>query len=339
MGYRDADSDIVALHTALSTCGVQTTREHIAVLIDRPFLLVGSEEWLDRATIPLFPRMHTVLPDNLLAFRLLQYNQLRDLGVRVTGTWCQDSTTVADTLKASAEKSSIGIIVWNTDGPLPVLQRLGTTWMTVHAPTGTWNTSVAGASSSNGYYVFFLEHGEIPAIDGLRERIRRARDLLLSSEVFRFPTPNHPLRVYQAWHTGISSLAVISYAAREAAPLSIVSDTVALVFDRFCDRAQQALLVVNGWEAADVSRQVHAPLYADIRSKYLDIVYLFELICTQFPRNGPMRALSRAEGALIAEVCADARLVYGEIAEVLEMLEKKCNVVGRPGFEPGTKSL
>ncbi|MFM2310345.1 MAG: hypothetical protein RLY87_2467 [Chloroflexota bacterium] len=322
MVHSDGESDIIALQSALRAVGIPLTHEQIAIHIDRPFLLVGSEEWLDRTTLQLFPRMQTVLPADLLAFRLEHYRQLRALGVNLLGTWCADAPALTRTLDGLAREGMACMIICNTDGPLPVVRYTGSTWISADASIAAWDTQLVGASQPNGYYVISLEREEGATADSLADRITRARKMLTSPVVFRFPTPNHPLRIYQAWHTGIASLAVIAYAAKEAAPLSIVSDTVAQVFARFHGRAMQSINVVTQWEKEDGSREKNTSLYEDIRSKYLDIVYLFELVCTQFPKNGPVRALSLAEGALIAEVCTDARLVYGELCELLERLEK-----------------
>jgi len=334
------EADIVAIQTALSSMGIPLSLHAIAACVDRPFMIVGSEEWLDRATLQLYPRMQTTVPDELIAFRTRQYAQLREYGVRVHGRWCHDVPAVQQYVETCDPATSAVVLIWNTEHPLPVLQRTDGRWTTGEQENRAWMEEIQSTHTANGFYVVTFAVSEIESQGTLAQQIARARDLLASREVFRFPTPNHPLRVYQAWHVGAASLSVIAFAAQEAAPLSIVSDTVQQVFAVFRQRAQDALRTVDEWQARDLHREQHLPFYEALRTQYLDVLYLYEIVCVQFPADKPTRALSLAEGALIAEVCKDTRLIVEDICGTLGLLVRSMEeVVGRPGFEPGTKSL
>jgi hypothetical protein len=315
------EGDIVALQTALSAFDISLSYEHIAREIDRPFLLTGSAEWLDRSIIQLYPRMQTDLPDELFAFRLRTYSQLCFYGVRFAGVWCRDRAMLSPLVESPYDQDTVYILLCHTDRRIPVLFKTEEHVVSLNDSAVDWNAEVAACSAPNGFFVVTVTRSVTLPGPTPREYIRRARQKLEAQTIFRFSTPTHPIRVYQAWHLGHASLEIIAIAAEEAAPLAIVSDTVAQVFATFHARAQLAYTHIEVLEHRDGSTTQRRALYDALKSKYFDVFYLLELACTQFPIGVPVRALTRAEGMLLAEVCRDARLVYADVCRDMELLE------------------
>jgi len=320
MAAQAFEGDIVALQTALAALGISKGYAEISREICRPFLLTGSAEWLDRSILQLYPRMKTELPDELLEFRLREYSQLRHYGVRFTGAWCRDSTLISQFVTAQAGEKSVYMLLCHTDQAIPVLSHTADYLASLSAPTKSWHAEIAAIPAPNGFLVIRVTRDVPLPLPPPFAHIGRARALLEAHTIFRFSTPTHPIRVYQAWHLGHASLEVIAIAAQEAAPLAIVSDTVAQVFATFHARALLAFGQIEDWQLRDENTLQNSDIYDAIKSKYLDVIYLFELACTQFPLGLPVRALTRAEGALIAEVCRDTRFVCVDVCRDMELI-------------------
>jgi hypothetical protein len=331
-------TDIEALSLAATFVGVRLERTEVAELLGVPFLIVGSEEWLDRSILSLYPRMRTVIPAELVAFRRLLYQRLKVRGVAVTTEWCADIASIPAYVTKYAPTVAAWMCLTASDERPPIFVPSDNDWVEEGMPEHTWQTELARMNAPNGFLWVAVSRCEAEPLPTIAQHARWASALLQSEQIWRFPTSTHPLRLWQAWHLGVGALEVIAMAAHEAAPLSIVSDTVALVFGQYHDRAQQAYSIVQRWNTnASTANQRRCGLA--LESAYLDVKYLFALVIDQFANTASVRALSRAEGALIAEVCRDARLVYRDIIALLEELGAEDTVVGRPGFEPGTKSL
>jgi hypothetical protein len=195
----------------------------------------------------------------------------------------------------------------------------GEDWVDVSVPGERWQAALANMHAPNGFLWIAVSRCVPYQAQTIAQEVRWARVLLQSEHIWRFPTPNHPLRLWQSWHVGASALEVIALAARDAAPLSIVSDTVAGVFGHFHARAHHAHRIVQRWNTH--SAQSIDPRYGlALASAYEDLLYLFAIVTTQYPHGAPIRALTQAEGALICEVCRDARLVYKDISDLLDLL-------------------
>ena len=331
-------ADIEALSLAATLVGVRLDRTEVAELLGVPFLIVGSEEWLDRSILSLYPRMRTVIPAELVAFRRLLYQRLKVRGVAVTTEWCADIASIPAYVTKYAPTVAAWMCLTASDERSPIFVPSGDDWVEEGKPGHTWQTVLARMNAPNGFLWVAVSRCEAEPLPTIAQHARWASALLQSEQIWRFPTPTHPLRLWQAWHLGVGALEVIAMAAHDAAPLSIVSDTVSAVFGQYHARAQHAYRIIQRWNThASSDRQRHCG--NALESAYLDVMYVFGLVIDQFANTASVRALSRAEGALIAEVCRDARLVYRDIIALLEELGAEDNVVGRPGFEPGTKSL
>ncbi len=331
-------ADIHALAFAARAVGVPLDCTEVAETLGIPFLIVGSEEWLDRAVISLYPRMRTVIPESLVIFRRELYQRLRVRGVDVRTEWCADVDSIPTYLLELPSASVVWMCLNASDDRIPLFVAAGDDWVDATVPDERWQTTLANMHAPNGFLWIAVARCSPVRVPSITEEMRWACGLLQSQHIWRFPTPTHPLRLWQSWHVGASALEVIALAAHDAAPLSIVSDTVAAVFHHFHARAYHAQKIVHRWNNSTTISVDPSAGHA-LESAYADVLYLFNILTQQFPHNAPVRALTRAEGALLSEVCRDARLVYKEIIEILSLMGGVENVVGRPGFEPGTKSL
>ena len=331
-------SDIEALSIAATIVGVCLDRTEVAELLGVPFLIIGSEEWLDRAILSLYPRMRTVIPAELVAFRRLLYQRLKVRGLAVTTEWCADIASIPAYVNKYAPTDAVWMCLTANDERTPIFVPSGDDWAEAGNPEHQWQKVLARMNAPNGFLWVAISRCDADPLPTIAQHARWASALLQSEQIWRFPTPTHPLRLWQAWHIGVGALEVIALAAYDAAPLSIVSDTVSAVFGQYHARAQHAYHIIQRWNAhASTDRQRRCGLA--LESAYLDVMYVFALLIKQFPHTTSARSLSRADGALIAEVCRDARIVYRDIIALLEELGAEESVVGRPGFEPGTKSL
>ncbi len=313
-------SDIPAIARACACMGVAITPTQIASTMGIPFILLGSEEWLDRATLQLYPRMRTTIPERLIGFRQQCYDRIAAHGVHITTRWCADVTAVEVILDQLDQTTSVWVCFTAIEGHYPVFVRRSENWTSVDDETSDWRGSVSTMHAPNGFLWVGLSLCAPTPVLSVAEQAAWAASLIASDEVFRFPTPTHPVRLWQAWHLGAASLEVIALAAEEAAPLSIVSDTVAFVFAQYAERARLAQQVVAAWSAdARLPEHSRSALHS-LEAAYHDVIFLFEIVTTQYPVAGQIRALSRAEGALIAEVCRDTRLVYREISALFSVL-------------------
>ena len=312
-------ADVHALAIAAGAVGVPLDSTEVAEILGIPFLIIGSEEWLDRAVLSLYPRMRTVIPESLVIFRREMYQRLRVRGVEVRTEWCADIGSIRTYLMEHPPAFGVWMCLTASEERIPMFVSAGNDWVDAAVPGECWQTVLASMHAPNGFLWVAVSRCIPPHVQTLAQDVRWASMLLQSQQIWRFTTPNHPLRLWQSWHVGASALEVIALAAHDAAPLSIVSDTVAGVFGHFEARAHHAHSIVQRWNtnyAASIDpRYGHA-----LASAYDDVLYLFAIVTTQFPHGAPIRALSQAEGALICEVCRDARLVYKDIIDLLNAL-------------------
>ncbi|MFM2032337.1 MAG: hypothetical protein RLZZ297_1102 [Chloroflexota bacterium] len=330
-------SEVTAFQCALAAAEAPVDFTTLAGLLGTPFLLVGSEEWLDRAVLQLAPRMPTTLPAGVCTFHALRYARLAALGWQVETTLVTSSAAAVENPELTTLWPSFCVL---QPGTRAALWR-GTPRVGDSSGYSAAEYGDALAAAPNG---MFVTHGYMTGQGGPfepREQIRFALGLLRAQTVFRFPTPQHPLRLAQAWHVGINSLEVIALAAETAAPLSIVADTVHAVFQTYRERAQLARTCLLQWiDAAETGRHGEQTSTA-VSSLFDDIDYLYGILVAQYPDAKSRRALSIPEGELIAAACRDLKIVYSQLVEVVSTwdVQTAANVVGRPGFEPGTKSL
>ncbi len=312
-------ADIHALALAARVVGVPLESTEVAEILGTPFLIVGSEEWLDRAVLSLYPRMRTVIPESLVIFRRELYQRLRVRGVDVRTEWCADVGTIPTYLREQPLAFGVWMCLTASEERIPLFVAAGDDWVDTAAPDERWQAALANMHTPNGFLWVAVSRCTPNQVQTIAQEVQWARSLLQSEHLWRFPTPTHPLRLWQSWHVGASALEVIALAAREAAPLSIVSDTVAGVFGHFHSRAHHAHRIVQRWNT-HYAQSIDPRYRLALASAYEDLLYLFAIVTTQFPHGAPIRALTQAEGALICEVCRDARLVYKDIIDLLDVL-------------------
>lgn len=307
--------------------------DHIAGALGIPFEIVGSEEWLDRAILTLIPRMKTVIPPTLIDVHRQRFAGLAQYGIASDTVWAATPAELRGALPSAHAAPHVVVCV------------------SAHQPAVMGTVSAHGAlpahittlweHAANGVLCVILSRTAAAASFSASQAIRAAHRRLVGGEVLRFPTPQHPLRLEQAWHLGTPAFEVIALAAETAAPLAIVSDTVQRVFSTFQQRARTAANVMDAWLSATDPTTPH-DLRQRVGEAYADIDYLFDILVQQYAHENTSRALSIPEGVLIAEVCRDVRVVYRTLCGILGEWEESQSgkkVVGRPGFEPGTKSL
>jgi ABC-type protease/lipase transport system fused ATPase/permease subunit len=276
-------------------------------------LFVMSEEWWDPSVIDMHPRMPVGVVPALNTFRRQQLQRITTLGVTIDSTWYRvdDQVLLQSITYAINAGQVVGLLGMSGHGPMHVLAVDGSQLRcsdsaeiestidlrNIRAPAGV-ECMVCTQKTSTSWH---------PIDD-----INWLCDLLQGVSTIAFDTPRHPLRDWQVWHIGVDAFAVAAFAAETAAPLAIVSDNVARITHAYAWRIgwlQQQLMRINqSIAAAPVQEAIDA--CADAR-------FFVQIVTHQYGLSVERRALSLAEGALIAEACRDTRQALRSVVALL----------------------
>jgi hypothetical protein len=280
-------------------------------------LYVMSEEWWDASVIDMSPRMQVGAIPALIDIRQQQIRRMKALGVDVHLTWHHANDQQLGQLIAHA------ISAGHTVGLYGV-----TAAMAVHV--SKIDSEILTCTDTSGKYVV-LDLNQIRAPAGVLcviasptritpcdpvEMLHWLVYLLNGLPTIAFDTPRHPLRDWQVWHIGVDAFAVGAFSAETAAPLAIVSDNVSRIIHAYIWRInllQQQLMRID--------QAVNALAIRDAIDAGADVRFFMDFVARQYPQNCARRALTQAEGALIAETCRDTRQVLRSIVDLLSRVE------------------
>jgi hypothetical protein len=280
-------------------------------------LYIMSEEWWDASVIDMSPRMQVGAIPALIALRQQQIRRMQIIGVDMHLTWHRADDIQLGQVIAHA------IRVGHTVGLYGM-----TTSMAVHVVK--IDGVILTCTDTSGNCVVLDLH-QIRAPAGVLcaiasptpntpcnpvETLRWLVYLLNRLPTIAFDTPRHPLRDWQVWHIGVDAFAVGAFSAETAAPLAIVSDNVSRIIHAYIWRInwlQQQLMRIN--------QAVNVLAIREAIDAGADARFFMEFVAQQYPQNCPRRALTQAEGALIAETCRDTRQVLRSIVDLLSRVE------------------
>jgi len=265
-------------------------------------LFVMSEEWWDPSVIDMYPRMPTNQIPALMTLRRTQLRRLSALGLNVEYTWYdQHDTNLHDALSVAIFNGyTVGLVGVVAFGPLRVSAVHTDEYICVDHNGSQHVILRANMRAPAG--IACLVMSESHPTHRQDDDAVWIRYLLHEVPSMAFDTPRHPLRDWQVWHIGVDALAVAAYSAETAAPLAIVSDNVARIAHTYAWRL--------AWLAQQLPR-MHAQSsdwsVGNAMNACADAQFFLGFVTRHYPLTVERRALTLAEGALIAEACRDAR--------------------------------
>lgn len=277
-------------------------------------LYVMSEEWWDPSVIAMHPRMPVGFVPALMQLRQRQLQRLTALGIQMHMRWyrADDAIQLSESI-ATAMKTGHVVGVFGVAGMLPMLVE----WCDASSVTGRdyWGNPLA----------LDIAHVRAPAgvtcvsaiaVPKTKEHpdanLHWLRYLLSGLPTIAFDTPRHPLRDWQVWHIGADAFAVAALSAETAAPLAIVSDNVARIIHAYMWRID-----VLHAQLLRMHQSRNVSVLSDAIDACHDARFFMNFVAQSYPLTVERRALTLAEGALIAETCRDTRQVLKSIAQLL----------------------
>ena len=305
------NSWLTALWQAAHSINQEITWQDIYAASGVPFVYVAAESWCDPATIHCHPRLSIPPIPALGALRQLDAAQWAACGIMVAQHWFATLHELCEFLRQPLH----GVVVlWGVDGPeYGVLMSHTATTLTIQRCDGSQHMLAhAALYQRSGIDIAILAPQSVDPLPAYAP-LAYASACFDSQQIIRFDTPNHPLRIDQAWHVGRGAFEVMALAADHAAPLALVSTHVATIMQDLWQRCGAAGQIVSYWadyHPSAAGRQ----LLAQAAEAFMDAQFFLNIICMQFPLTTSHRALSHAEGDLIAAACRDVRVVLDDAA-------------------------
>lgn len=308
------NSWLTALWQAAQSITPQLAWPTVYAASGMPFVYVAAETWFDPATILCHPRMPITPVPALMALQQLDVAQWAALGIAVTQNWFATPQELAQFL---ANSHGGAVVVWGVNGPeYGFLIAYTAVSLTIQRSDGSVHSMQYSALfSRNGIDIAVLALCTVIPLP-VYAPLAHACACLDSQMIVRFDTPKHPLREDQAWHVGRGAFEIMALAADHAAPLALVATHVAAIMHDLWQRCGVAPQLVAQWadcHPIPVGRQL---LY-HAADAFRDAQFFLNIVTTQFPLTGVPRALSHAEGDLIAAACRDVRVVLDDAAQLM----------------------
>lgn len=300
------NSWLTSLWFAAQTVRPACTWQDVYAASGIPFVYVAAESWFDPATIHCHPRMQIPAVPALHALRQLDATCWAACGIAVTQHWFRTSQDLAEFLV----NPIVGVVViWGVDGPeYGVLISYTATSLTIQCADGRLQTrAYAALYNRSGIDIAVLAPLPVAPLPSYAP-LAQACALFGTQTIVRFDTPKHPLRDDQAWHVGLGAFEVMALAADHAAPLALVSTHVATIMRDLWQRCGVAQLLLQHW-ALRHPEVTGTQILLQAADACVDAQFFLDIVATQFPLTTPPRALSHAEGDLIAAACRDVRVV------------------------------
>jgi hypothetical protein len=308
------NSWLTSLWSAAQTVHPACAWQNVYAASGMSFVYVAAESWFDPATILCHPRMHIAPVPALMALQQLNVAQWAALGIAVTQYWFATPQELAQFL---ANPQGGAVVVWGVNGPeYGVLIAHTAVSLTIQRGDGSVHRMPYSALfSRNGIDIAVLAPCTVIPLP-VYAPLAHACARLDYQTIVRFDTPKHPLRQDQAWHVGRGAFEVMALAADHAAPLALVATHVAAIMHDLWQRCGVAQQLVAQWADCHPSPAGRQLLY-HAADAFRDAQFFLNIVTTQFPLTGAPRALSHAEGDLIAAACRDVRVVLDDVAQLM----------------------
>lgn len=299
------NSWLISLWSAAQTVHPSCAWQEVYAASGMPFVYVAAESWFDPATIHCHPRLPIPPLPALRALRQLEAPRWAACGIAVTQHWFTTSHDLAEFL---VNQPAGVVVVWGVAGPeYGVLIAHTDTTLTIQRADGSVQViDYVALYVRGGIDIAVLAPMNVVATPPYTA-LAHAVKLLELHTIVRFDTPKHPLREDQAWHVGLGAFEVMALAADHAAPLALVSTHVATIMYDLWQRGDVAHQLLLCWANSHPLPGGKQLLYQAMDA-FVDAQFFLDIVCRQFPRTMPQRALSHAEGDLIAAACRDVRL-------------------------------
>jgi len=279
----------------------------IAQSMGWPFVMVAAEEWLDVYTLVLHPAMRATQMHGLFELRSLLLSPLANQGLRTIYIWMSEHNqlepgdVLPDTLIVGGKLAPITFI----DG----FDEKQVCFRSLHDDTLCLDwIHTSNGSGLEVIGVLVSDHVATPP--SILKQIAHAHHLLSAIAPVSFLTPRHPIREWQTWHVGTDSLEIVAICADTAAPLSLTADAVARIVAVYLSRWRMAARMIAGWVEA-------YPKLSAAGTHIDNACFFMEIVQQHYPTHTPRRALSVAEGAVVAMAFRDARREWCAIVELM----------------------
>jgi len=314
MGEKNSPAPLVnswltSLWSAAQTVQPLCVWQDVYAASGMPFVYVAAESWFDPATIHCHPRLQIPAVSALHALRQLDATRWAACGIAVTQYWFRTPQDLADFLV----NPIVGVaVVWGVDGPeYGVLIEYTATSLTIQCADGRLQTrTYSSLYNRSGIDVAVLAPLPVVPMPSYAP-LAQACALFGTQTIVRFDTPKHPLRDDQAWHVGLGAFEVMALAADHAAPLALVSTHVATIMRDLWQRSVVAQQLLQHWAPLHPTA-TGTQMLLQAADAFVDAQFFLDIVATQFPLTTPPRALSHAEGDLVAAACRDVRLVLSD---------------------------
>jgi hypothetical protein len=303
------NSWLTSLWSAAQTVQPLCVWQDVYAASGMPFVYVAAESWFDPATIHCHPRMQIPAVPALHALRQLDVACWAACGIAVTQHWFHTSQDLAEFLA----NPIVGVaVIWGVDGPeYGVLIEYTATSLTIRCADGRLQTCAYSALyNRSGIDVAVLAPLPVAPMPSYAS-LAQACALFGTQMIVRFDTPKHPLRDDQAWHVGLGAFEVMALAADHAAPLALLSTHVATIMRDLWQRSVVAQQLLQHW-APFHPAATGTQMLLQAADAFVDAQFFLDIVCRQFLLTTSPRALSHAEGDLIAAACRDVRMVLSD---------------------------
>jgi hypothetical protein len=303
------NSWLTSLWSATQTVRPACVWQDVYAASGLPFVYVAAESWFDPATIHCHPRLQIPAVPALHALRQLDAGCWAACGIAVTQHWFRTSQELAQFLVNPLVGA---VVVWGVDGPeYGVLIGHTATTLTIQCGDGRLQSLAYSALYSRGG-IDIAVLTPLPVVPAPSYApLAHACALFGTQTIVRFDTPKHPLRDDQAWHVGLGAFEVMALAADHAAPLALVSTHVATIMRDLRQRCGVTQQLLQHWAPLHPAA-TGTQILLQAADAFVDAQFFIDIAATQFPLTTPPRALSHAEGDLIAAVCRDVRVVLSD---------------------------
>ena len=303
------NSWLTSLWSATQTVRPACAWQDVYAASGLPFVYVAAESWFDPATIHCHPRLQIPAVPALHALRQLDAGCWAACGIAVTQHWFRTSQELAQFLVNPLVGA---VVVWGVAGPeYGILSTYTDTTLTIQYADGRLQSLAYSALySRGGIDIAVLTPLPVVPVPSYAP-LAHACALFGTQTIVRFDTPKHPLRDDQAWHVGLGAFEVMALAADHAAPLALVSTHVATIMRDLRQRCGVAQQLLQHWAPLHPAA-TGTQILLQAADAFVDAQFFLDIAATQFPLMTPPRALSHAEGDLIAAVCRDVRVVLSD---------------------------
>lgn len=313
------NSLVQALCDAAAQLGVACQARDILAHSGWGFAVTAAEEWCDPATLLYHPRMLTHVVEPLAHYVSHSLRQLSKLGLDCHDAWFapHELESLHAYIQAALMRQQ-AVVLWGCHGPqyACIVSADSAGVYCIDAPTRL--VTYAQLYARGGIHVIGV--CVAPCQPGTWRDI--VAPLALSLRV-DFATPHHPLRDFQTWHIGVGAWDVLAMTATQAAPLALVATHVAQIVTEYAWRLRVMRDVVHTY----VCHATDEPAQRALSNALDDCCFYIGILYKHYHSQHDARALTTADGELIATVCRDiAGTLRGVRQEVHWWAEQDSNL-------------